>query len=434
MAKRPSVKEILEAARRGGPAKPAEAPSAPSEPEAERAAAEEDSGAATAAEEGTGVAGGARVVIEPEAPTRPAPATAVPTPSTLGRPLTLKEKLAAARAGGAAQTAPAAPAKPKAPVTAAETVEEAAPVEEPQAAPAAAAAAAPLGRPMTLQEKLAAARSGGAKPASAAGAAKTTAAKPAAAAAGKTQAARVLPPLERMTDPRDLAEAARQASAKKAKELAARTAESAPAKPKPAPAKAKPQTVPPKPSRELAASALPDTSRRGFFLGGVFISWALAWLVVAWTTFTAGLSVMTLMTVRFMFPNVLAEPPSTIKIGVLSDFAQEDVSERFKSAYGFWVVRSAKYTGTDILYALQSICTHLGCPPNWLASEQKFKCPCHGSGFYITGINFEGPAPRPLERFRVTFADDGQTILVDKSQRFQQELDQWSDPNSFIPA
>jgi cytochrome b6-f complex iron-sulfur subunit len=290
---------------------------------------------------------------------------------------------------------------------------------------------------MTLQEKLAAARGGGAKPAAAPGSAAGASPKPAAAAAtaAKASAARVLPPLERMTDPRDLAEAARQASVKKAKELAAKTTEASPAKPKAAPAKAKPQTVPPRPTRELAAaSAGPETSRRGFFFGGVFVSWVFAWLVVAWTTFTAGLSVMTLMTVRFMFPNVLAEPPSTIKIGLLSNFAPDDVSERFKTEYGFWVVRSSRYNGTDILYALQSVCTHLGCPPNWLASEQKFKCPCHGSGFYITGINFEGPAPRPLERFKVSYADDGQTILVDKSQKFQQELDQWSDPNSFIPA
>jgi cytochrome b6-f complex iron-sulfur subunit len=92
-----------------------------------------------------------------------------------------------------------------------------------------------------------------------------------------------------------------------------------------------------------------------------------------------------------------------------------------------------KYNGQDVIFALQSICTHLGCPPNWLAGEQKFKCPCHGSGFYISGINFEGPAPRPLERFKVTVADDGQ-ILVDKSQKFQEELAQWSDPDSFLPA
>jgi cytochrome b6-f complex iron-sulfur subunit len=162
-------------------------------------------------------------------------------------------------------------------------------------------------------------------------------------------------------------------------------------------------------------------------------SMLFSWIAVAWTTFTAGMVALTTMTVRFMFPNVLAEPPSTIKIGLPSNYDPEDVNERFKAEWGFWVVRSARYNGTEIIYALQSVCTHLGCPPNWLASEQKFKCPCHGSGFYISGINFEGPAPRPLERFKVSLADDGQ-IVVDKSQKFQEEMGQWADPDSFITA
>jgi cytochrome b6-f complex iron-sulfur subunit len=416
MAKRLSVKEILEAARKGGPAKPADetAPEAEAAPEP---AAEELEAAAEAPE---------------SAPA--APAANIPTPATLGRPLTLKEKLAAARAGGA--PAPAAAPKPAAPpkkapaAAAAESAEEAAPeeaapAEQPKAVPA---AAKPLGRPMTLAEKLAAARGGAAPAAAAPGAAKPAPAKAPAAAAAKT-AARVLPPLEKMSDPRDLAEAARQASAKKAKEIAAEAAAKAP--PKPAKAPAKPQTVPPRPGRDLAGAATaeaPQASRRDFFTD------ITTWIVVGWVTFTAALSAMTLMTVRFMFPNVLAEPPSTIKIGLPSRYEAEEVSERFKAEWGFWVVRSAKYgDGQDILYALQSVCTHLGCPPNWLAAEQKFKCPCHGSGFYITGINFEGPAPRPLERFKVALSDDGQ-IMVDKSQRFQEELKQWSDPDSFIPV
>ena len=49
----------------------------------------------------------------------------------------------------------------------------------------------------------------------------------------------------------------------------------------------------------------------------------------------------------------------------------------------------------------------------------------------MTGINFEGPAPRPLERFRLTMADDGQ-LLVDKSKKYQQEKGEWSDPESFV--
>ena len=82
-------------------------------------------------------------------------------------------------------------------------------------------------------------------------------------------------------------------------------------------------------------------------------------------------------------------------------------------------------------YVLISTCTHLGCTPNYLAAENKFKCPCHGSGFRLTGINFEGPAPRPLERARLVLAEDGQ-ILVDKSRHFQFELGQWIDPESFL--
>ncbi len=411
MAKRPSIKEILEAARQGGAAKPADEAAGPV---ADEPAAVETSEPVAA-----------------EEPTAAAPAADVPSPSTLGRPLTLKEKLAAARTGGA--SAPAAP-KPAAPAaaSAAEPAEEPAePAEAPKAVPP---PAKPLGRPMTMAEKLAAARGAAQSAPAAGGAAKPAAAKAAAPAAkpGAAAAARVLPPLEKITDPKDLAEAARQAAAKRAKEELAAKAAAAPAAPKAKPAAAKPQTVPPRPGRELAAAgapAGPRVSRRGFYVGSFFVSW----IAVAWINFVAGMVALTTMTVRFMFPNVLAEPPSTIKIGLPGNFDPEDVNDRFKAEWGFWVVRSTKYNGQDIIYALQSVCTHLGCPPNWLASEQKFKCPCHGSGFYISGINFEGPAPRPLERFKVALADDGQ-IMVDKSQKFQQELDQWSDPDSFIPA
>jgi cytochrome b6-f complex iron-sulfur subunit len=435
MAKRPSIQEILEAARKGGPAKRDEAAAPSAEPETQAfAGAAEAEAAAVEAE-------AASASEEPAAAEPAAPAVEVPTPATLGRPLTLKEKLAAARTAGAAKpgaaAAPAAaasrPAAPKA-APAAPPVEEAAAEEAPAAEAAAkvpaAAPAKPLGRPMTLQEKLAAARGGAAKPAAAAAA--PAAGKPAAAPAAKAGAARVLPPLEKMTDPRDLAEAARQAAAKKAKESSAKPAAAAAAPAKVPAAKAappKPQTVPPRPARELAAAGAEGSSRRGFLIGTLFVSW----IVLAWVTFTGAMVAWTLMSLRFMFPNVLAEPPSTIKIGLPANYDPEDVSDRFKAEWGFWVVRSTRYGGQDIIYALQSICTHLGCPPNWLASEQKFKCPCHGSGFYITGINFEGPAPRPLERFKVAMADDGQ-ILVDKSQKFQEELGQWADPDSFISA
>jgi len=133
-----------------------------------------------------------------------------------------------------------------------------------------------------------------------------------------------------------------------------------------------------------------------------------------------------------MFPNVLNEPPQQFKIGFPSEYG-EGVDERWKDRFGVWIIR----TPLDLVqeapgfYAIISTCTHLGCTPNWLAAENKFKCPCHGSGFRNTGINFEGPAPRPLERARIVLAEDGQ-ILVDKSRKFQWELGQWTDPESFL--
>jgi cytochrome b6-f complex iron-sulfur subunit len=135
---------------------------------------------------------------------------------------------------------------------------------------------------------------------------------------------------------------------------------------------------------------------------------------------------------RFLFPNVVIEPPTRFKAGFPEDYAPGQVETRYKARYGVWVVRG-EYQGQPQIYALQAVCTHLGCTPIWLESEQKFKCPCHGSGFYKNGVNFEGPAPRPLERYAIQVGDDGQ-LEIDKGRTFRQELGQWKNPSSFVPA
>ena len=159
-----------------------------------------------------------------------------------------------------------------------------------------------------------------------------------------------------------------------------------------------------------------------------------AWMGLAWGAFSAASVAALAATGRFMFPNVLNEPPQQFKAGFPNEYGV-GVDERWKEKFGIWVVRTADDIEQHAsgFYALFTVCTHLGCTPNWLSAENKFKCPCHGSGYRITGVNFEGPTPRPLERARVALADDGQ-ILVDKSRKFQYELGQWKDPDSFLKA
>ena len=127
-----------------------------------------------------------------------------------------------------------------------------------------------------------------------------------------------------------------------------------------------------------------------------------------------------------MFPNVLFEPKMSLKMGKHEEYDIGNVDTRWTEKFGVWIIRSA-----EGMYALSTVCTHLGCTPSLQDGEQKFKCPCHGSGFYKSGINFEGPAPRPLERFRISLGDDG-LILVDKSKKFQQEKGEWNNPESFL--
>ncbi|MFT4569248.1 MAG: cytochrome b6-f complex iron-sulfur subunit [Hyphomicrobiaceae bacterium] len=157
-------------------------------------------------------------------------------------------------------------------------------------------------------------------------------------------------------------------------------------------------------------------SRRDFF-GRV--GWA-GFGLVSLTAVMAGM--------RSAFPRVLFKPDTTFKAGAIDDYPIGEVSEKYKKDFRVWIVREDKG-----VYALYAKCTHLGCTPRWLKSEAKFKCPCHGSGFYKSGINFEGPAPRPLERVRVAVADDGQ-LLVDVGVFYRFENGDWDKPGAYLRA
>ena len=143
---------------------------------------------------------------------------------------------------------------------------------------------------------------------------------------------------------------------------------------------------------------------------------------VGWGSFALTLGAGGIETVRFFFPTVRFQPPSTFRIGAPEEFVGSGgdgdaygvilVDERWKSRHRFFVVRER-----DRVYALSARCAHLGCSINWFADLRAFKCPCHGSQYHSNGVNFAGPAPRALDRFRIELSPDGQ-LVVDTSTTY----------------
>jgi cytochrome b6-f complex iron-sulfur subunit len=371
----------------------------------------------------------------------------------MAKKMSVAEILAAARAekgGGGAPSAEAPASGSAAETTAAPVAAEVSAAESVQSSEPVVAAAAPSGgkvapggKGMSMADILAAARAkpGAAKPAPAA--AKPAAPKPAAAKAEKPKA-EPKPAAAKAAAAKDGAGAAAApkdtasilAAARKGAKPGPMTKAEAAAKASPAaPAGKKKIEVPPMPAKpDYARPSAPtaaDTTRRSFFAAAAGVLFGSS-LAVGFTSLAVTHLMWLLGLARFMFPNILIEPPTRFKVGFPDQFAPGQVETKFIPQFGVWIVRY-EFDGQPMVYALKSVCTHLGCTPNWLEAEQKFKCPCHGSGFYKDGINFEGPAPRPLERYAIGLAEDGQ-LLVDKSRTFQQELGQWKDSASYVPV
>lgn len=168
----------------------------------------------------------------------------------------------------------------------------------------------------------------------------------------------------------------------------------------------------------LSAAHGVAVTRRGF----AFSLWAgWASMVFVGGTFLAWLQ-------SFMVPKAPIQKASKVRVGKLLAYTELGVYEQYKKE-GIWII-SLEDEGERKIVAISTTCTHLGCIPNWMSGAQIFKCPCHGSGFRMTGINFEGPAPRPLERYALD-VDEAGVLIVDKSKVFRYELGQWSSPEAF---
>ncbi|HJR07145.1 MAG TPA: Rieske 2Fe-2S domain-containing protein [Pyrinomonadaceae bacterium] len=150
---------------------------------------------------------------------------------------------------------------------------------------------------------------------------------------------------------------------------------------------------------------------------------------IIWASVIGFLGTSLLMFFRFFLPRAIFEPSSIFRVGFPGDFGL-GVDTKYQQQYRIWVTRTS-----DRLFVIYARCTHLGCTPDWKASENKFKCPCHGSGYDSEGINFEGPAPRPMDRAHVELDAEGQIVvntgrLYDWPKGGENKFD---DPGAYIP-
>lgn len=152
---------------------------------------------------------------------------------------------------------------------------------------------------------------------------------------------------------------------------------------------------------------------------------------IVWWSIAGFMTTCFLMFVRFFLPRSITEPSSTFKIGFPGDYAL-GVDTKYQQQYRIWVDKTS-----DRLFVVYARCTHLGCTPDWKPSENKFKCPCHGSGYDSEAINFEGPAPRPMDRAHVELDAEGQ-IVVNVAKLYKWEKGapapgEFNDPGAYIP-
>ncbi len=134
-------------------------------------------------------------------------------------------------------------------------------------------------------------------------------------------------------------------------------------------------------------------------------------LGAGWIGFLFSLVAPALANIRFLFPNVLYEPPTRIKLKPPSaypvgsaTFIPEQRAFLFREAGGFRCV--------------SAICTHLRCTINPFGEaddefpEPHAHCPCHGSVFAKKdGRVLRSPAPAPLAMYEVSLAPDGRLVV-----------------------
>jgi cytochrome b6-f complex iron-sulfur subunit len=141
-----------------------------------------------------------------------------------------------------------------------------------------------------------------------------------------------------------------------------------------------------------------------------------------------------------LFPNLAGQFGSDLTIGLKSTFPAAKPQDYKIGQAGIFYVQEAKTylshlaPGTTLLLsgtnlsdqldaesfvkdkdgslwvALYQRCVHLGCTVPFRNDCISFKCPCHGSHYNVDGEYLDGPAPRSLDRFAMSFSGDNVVV------------------------
>jgi menaquinol-cytochrome c reductase iron-sulfur subunit len=143
----------------------------------------------------------------------------------------------------------------------------------------------------------------------------------------------------------------------------------------------------------------------------------------------AALGAQTVASMRSLVPNVSYDAPTTVKLGLPSDFSD---GLKFLPDERLFVFREGK-----TFHAVSAVCTHLGCTVRAEALPQpeiktvegqslnlthRFLCPCHGSKYAGDGTNVSGPAPKPLAWYHLSLSPEDGQLVVDLARTVERDF------------
>lgn len=152
----------------------------------------------------------------------------------------------------------------------------------------------------------------------------------------------------------------------------------------------------------------PEGPRRKFF---VWITCVIAGLI--------GLSLAVPLAGYVISPGLKPRVKRWVDVGDINDLSSKEPKQlehvttikdgyiETKARKSVWAVK----VPNGEITVFSPLCPHLGCGYRWDGGEQKFKCPCHGSVYSITGEVLAGPAPRPLDTLPAKI-ENGRLLVV----------------------